>query len=304
MKKVLIADEIDLSGISNLPENKFTVKTHFGITNKEILRSYNDYDILVIRSIRKIDKEFLSLSKYSVIATCSKGTDHIDVAYAVKKGIKVINADESNNVSAAEHTLALMLSIFKQINFSDKLVRENKFAFYDYERNELSGKKAGIIGFGKVGSYAGKLCKAFGMEVFANDTDAEVRNGNKNFNFRSLNFILKNCDVVSVHIPLNKKNFKFISEEKLKLLKRNSVFLNTSRGDVVDEKYLFKALKNKKIKFAGLDVFSNEPNVFRGFASLDNVLLTNHIAGKTAESRRKISDSIFKSIHKLYVKGN
>lgn len=304
MKKVLIADEIDLSGISNLPENKFTVKTHFGITNKEILRSYNDYDILVIRSIRKIDKEFLSLSKYSVIATCSKGTDHIDVAYAVKKGIKVINADESNNVSAAEHTLALMLSIFKQISFSDKLVRENKFAFYDYERNELSGKKAGIIGFGKVGSYAGKLCKAFGMEVFANDTDAEVRNGNKNFNFRSLNFILKNCDVVSVHIPLNKKNFKFISEEKLKLLKRNSVFLNTSRGDVVDEKYLFKALKNKKIKFAGLDVFSNEPNVFRGFASLDNVLLTNHIAGKTTESRRKISDSIFKSIHKLHANGN
>ena len=302
MKKILIADEIDLCGVSNLPVNKFTVKTHFGISNEQILKTYTDFDVLVIRSIRKLNRDFLSKANFSLIATCSKGTDHIDIAFADTKGIKIINADDSNNISAAEHTLALILSIFKKINFSDKLVRQNKFSFYDYERNEVYGKSIGIIGFGKVGSYAGKLCKAFGMKVYANDTDINVRNKNKKIEFRSLNFILKNCDIISVHIPLNEKNIKFISEEKIKSIKSNTVFINTSRGDVIDEKYLFKALKNKKIKYAGLDVFSNEPNVFSGFGGLDNVLLTNHIAGKTTESRKKISENIFKNIKNIYGK--
>ena len=102
-----------------------------------------------------------------------------------------------------------------------------------------------------------------------------------------------------MHIPLNKKNTKFISEEKIKSIKSNTVFINTSRGDVIDEKYLFKALKNKKIKYAGLDVFCNEPCVFSGFAGLDNVLLTNHIAGKTVESRKNISENIFKNIKNI-----
>lgn len=302
LKKILIADEIDLSGISKLSGNKFSVKSHFGITNEEILKTYNSFDVLVIRSIRKLNKEFLSKAGFSLIATCSKGTDHIDVSFAESKGIKVINADDSNNISAAEHTLAMILSIFKKINYSDKLVRQNNFSFYGYERNEVYGKSIGIIGFGKVGSYAGKLCRAFGMKIYANDTDAEVRLKNKDFEFRSLNFILKNCDIITLHIPLNKKNYKFLSEEKIKLIGSNAVFVNTSRGDVVDEEKLYKALKNKKIKYAGLDVFCNEPNVFRGFAGLENVLLTNHIAGKTAESRKRISLNIFANIKNTFGK--
>lgn len=113
-EKILIADEIDLCGVSNLPVNKFTVKTHFGISNEQILKTYTDFDVLVIRSIRKLNRDFLSKANFSLIATCSKGTDHIDIAFADTKGIKIINADDSNNISAAEHTLALILSIFKK----------------------------------------------------------------------------------------------------------------------------------------------------------------------------------------------
>lgn len=300
MIKILIADEIDVNGLKKLTANKFTIKCEFGITNAEIIKNYYNFDVLVIRSVRRIDKKFIEKTHFKFIATCSKGTDHIDLAFADRKKIKVINAEEGNHISAAEHTLALMLSIYKQINFSDKLVRKNKFNFYDYERMELFKKNVGVVGFGKVGSYVGKLCKAFGMKVYANDTDSSVRIKNKNFNFTSINFILKNSDVITFHIPLNKKNYKFISSAKLNLLGSNSVLINTSRGDIIDEKYLFMILQNKKIKFAGLDVFSNEPNVYKGFATLNNVILTNHIAGKTTESKRNISDSIFEQINNSF----
>lgn len=301
MKKmnVLVADEIDTEGISLLPENKFRVICKFGVSNSDIINSFNGFDILVIRSIRKIDKSFLDKTSFKVIATCSKGTDHIDTEYAAKKGLTVLNADDSNNISAAEHTLGLIIAIQKNILLSDSLVRRNKFSFYDYPRNELYGKSIGIIGFGKVGSYVGKLCKAFGMKVYANDTDRKVRSSFKEYNFKSCNYILRNCEIVTIHIPMSKKNFHFLSGEKLKLLRKDSILINTSRGDIIDEKYLIKILKHKKIRFAGLDVFSNEPEVNREFALLDNVLLTNHIAGKTAESRKNISRNIFLQIKKI-----
>ncbi|MBK8550623.1 MAG: hypothetical protein IPL53_06000 [Ignavibacteria bacterium] len=294
--KLLIADEIDTAGMKNLPLHRYQIKSKFGISNSEIINSYKDYDVLVIRSIRKIDRSFLEKVSFKIIATCSKGTDHIDTEYSKKKGITILNADDSNNISAAEHTLELILAIEKKILLSDSLVRRGKFGFYDFERNELYGKKIGIIGFGKVGSRVGNLCRAFGMNVVANDTDKNVKNKNTNFIFKSLNYILKNCDIISIHIPLSKNNFHFISKEKLKLLNANSVFLNTSRGDVVDEKHLLKMLQQKRIKFAGLDVFSNEPLINKGFAALNNVVLTNHIAGKTLQSRRKISENIFNQI--------
>ena len=299
--KILIADEIDTTGIKLLPEKKYFTECRFGISNSDILNSYKGFDVLVIRSIRKIDKKFLNESDFKIIATCSKGTDHIDIEFANKNGVKILNAEDSNNISAAEHTFGLILAIEKQILFSDNLVREGKFTFYDYERNEIKDKKIGIIGFGKVGSYVGKLAAAFGMRVYANDTDKKVVNANGSYNFKNINFIFKNCDIVTIHIPLSKKNFNFISKDKLNLLNKNSVLVNTSRGNVVDELHLIKLLKSREIKFAGLDVFSNEPFVNKAFAGLDNVILTNHIAGKTGQSRRKISENIFSQIKDLKI---
>ncbi|HMQ68995.1 MAG TPA: NAD(P)-dependent oxidoreductase [Ignavibacteria bacterium] len=297
--KILIADEIDKAGLKQLPGNKFNAEIKFGISNSEIISKYSSFDILVIRSIRKIDKEFIRDTNFKVIATCSKGTDHIDTEYAKKKKILILNAEDSNNISAAEHTLGLIIAAEKKILFSDNLVRKGKFNFYDFERSELKGKKIGIIGFGKVGSYVGKLSEAFGMKIYANDTDKNVRYIHKKTEFKSLNFILRSCDIVTVHIPLSKKNYKFISKEKLNLLNENSLFVNTSRGDVVDELHLINLLRNKKIKFAALDVFNNEPFVNKDLTGLDNVILTNHIAGKTMQSRRKISENIFGHIKNL-----
>jgi len=197
--------------------------------------------------------------------------------------------------------LALILEIFKKIKFSDSQIRKGKFRDLNFERRELFGKTLGVIGVGKVGSYVVRLAKAFGMKIIANDIDSKVRKTYKNLEFRSSVYLLKHSDIVSIHIPLNDKNKNFISKSKFDLMKKNSVFINTSRGAVIDEKYLIRLLKRKKIKFAGLDVFENEPDINRELFKIENLIMTNHTAGKTAESRVKMSEDIFHQISNHYI---
>lgn len=298
---ILISDEIDTKYLKILNPEKFLVHLKFGINNSDILKLPEIYRVLIIRSTRNINIPFLKSCKFEIIATCSRGTDNIDVDFARKMGIKIINSENGNYVSTAEHTFALLLSIYKRICYSDKLVRAGQFSNTDFERYELKGKKIGIIGIGKVGSYVAKLAQAFGMVVYANDIDKKVIEKNPGLNFKRLNYILTNSDIVSVHIPMNKFNNKFISQKKLELLNENSVLINTSRGKVIDEKYLIKMLNEKKIFFGGLDVFENEPIVNNRFFQLENVILTNHIAGKTEESIQNIIKDILFQIKNNYL---
>lgn len=298
---ILIADSIDLSNLKILKKKRFNIDIRFGITNSEILESKVPYDAVIIRSSRGIDKTFLSKCNLDLIATCSKGVDHIDVDFAEKKCVKIVNSISGNHISAAEHTLGLILEIYKRICYSDALIRHGKFSLIDFERRELAGKKIGIIGVGKVGSYAAKLSEAFGLKIFANDIDKEVRIKNSHLQFKSLNFILRHCDIITLHIPLDKKNYNFISKDKLDLISEKSIFINTSRGRVVDEKHLIKLLKQKRILFAGLDVFYNEPDINKEFFKLENVVLTNHTAGKTIESRIRIAKDILMQVRNFYI---
>lgn len=298
--KVVIVDKINLDSIYLFRKNKFEVVIEFGITNEEILKKYSDYDVLVIRSIRFIDKKFISKCNFKVIATCSKGFDNIDVIAAMKKKITVLNCEKGNSISAAEHTMGLILTAMKNILLSDKLVRENKFLTYDYRRNELLNKKIGIIGYGNVGSYVGKLSRAFGMKVYANDIDKNVIEKYPNVEFKNLNFILKICDIVTLHIPLSQKNFHFFNGRKMDLMRHDSILVNTSRGSVIEEKELLKKLKREELRYVCLDVFQNEPSPSTEFFSYSNTTLTNHIAGKTEESAVKMAKEIFVKIINFY----
>ncbi len=298
--KILAADSVSLSGSGILPARKFKIIPHTGLTNEQILLNYPDTDALLIRSTRKIDKNFIDNCNLKLIATFTKGTDHIDMQAANKKGIVIINAEEGNHISAAEHTLALLLAIYKNILLSDKLVRKNKFSDTGFSRNELFEKTIGIIGFGKVGSYVGKICRAFGMNVIFNDINEIVVRKNKSFKFVPINNLLDTSDIVSLHIPYCIENDKFFSRNFFRRMKRDSVFINTSRGAVVDEEALIKFLETESLRYAGLDVFMSEPLIDKRFAGLKNVVLTNHIAGKTNESLQRISEIMFKKIFNYF----
>jgi D-3-phosphoglycerate dehydrogenase / 2-oxoglutarate reductase len=300
--RILVADKINLSGLKFIPGKYFSVHKKFNIPDSELLKISNDFDVLVIRTSRKLNKTFLDNCGFGLIASCSKGLDHIDLAAAAKNNIRIINSEEGNSVSAAEHTFGLLLCILKQISLSDKLVRDGKFGFYDFKRTELRGKKIGIIGMGKVGSRVAKYAEAFEMTIFANDIDKDVRKKLNNYNFKNLDFILKNADIVTLHIPLNDNNRNFISEKKLKLLNNKTILINTSRGEIIDENILIKQLKNGGLYFAGVDVFKNEPEINKSLLGLKNVILTNHIAGKTEESIQYISNDIFMQVKNYFLK--
>lgn len=293
--KILIADDMNPRGTGIL-KKYFYVVQKAGISNEEILNNYNGYDALVIRSIRNIDKDFLKKTGIKVIATCSKGLDHMDIAAAEKYGIRIINSESGNTVSAAEHTVGMILNILKRINLSDSLVREGKFTDYDFPRYELSGKKAGIIGYGRVGSYTGKLLSAFNCKILANDNNPDVVKNHPEVSFRSYKEIFSMCDIITIHIPLSSDNKNLFTGKFLSMMNPTAVLINTSRGEVINEAALIKLIKAGKIYYAGLDVFRNEPDINPHIRKLKNVLLTNHTAGKTIESNVRISEQVAEGI--------
>ena len=296
----MIADKVnsDLNKFFN--EKKYELIYAHGISNIGIIREQSGIDCLMIRSTRRIDRKFLSECRIKLIATISRGTDHIDTAFARKRGITIINSESGNSTAAAELTLGLILNILKNINFSDRLVRKGKFEFYDFPRSELKGKTVGIIGFGRVGSRTGKLVRAFGAKIISNDIKKSVSEKNRQFNFRNLDYLLKNSDIITVHIPLVKKNENFIDDEKINKIRKGVILINTSRGGVIDEEALLRNLKSRKIGYAGLDVFRNEPFIDKRFSGLKNVLLTNHIGGKTPESEKRMLAEIKMKMHDFF----
>ncbi len=299
--KILIADKINTDEIESFfPDSKYLVTIIRGrnsITNEEIISEFGNYDVLIIRSVRKINKEFIQRTNFKVIATCSRGTENIDTDFAEKIGIVVFGTDKGNSIAAAEHTIGMIISYYKNFSFSSKLIEDNKFNFNDFRRNELNGKTIGIIGFGNIGSRVGKLSKAFEMNVLANDISGSVvKKYQKKFNFVSLKKLLSVSDIVTLHIPGSIKNNNFIDMKKLSMLKKECLIVNTSRGNVINESELIRALKENKIRGAALDVFKNEPEISKELLKLKNVLLTNHIAGKTRESSLKMASEVYKKV--------
>jgi len=300
--KILIADKIDLTHLKILNKKYFGITIKTGMSNSDLLKySFNkNFNVLLIKSQRKIDKTFLSRCNFEVIGTASKGLNHIDLDYAKKRNIVIINSETGNSLSAAEHTFALILDSIKKTHYSDKLVRQGKFTNWDYERRTLNGKKIGIIGTGKVGLQVAKFSKAFNMEVLANDIDPVVRKINRHLKYYDIKYLLKNSDIITIHIPMNESNKLFINKDSFNLMRKNIIFINTSRGEVVDERCLIKKLKNEKSFFSALDVFENEPKIDKELIKLKNVILTNHVAGKTLEGGQNIGYELFMKIKKRY----
>lgn len=300
--RILISDNVNLKYVDILDKSKFYVDVNLSLSNNDLIKysHVNPNSILFIKSRRIIDKAFLSRCNFDVIATASKGVDHIDVEYAVKRNIKIINSESGNSLSAAEHTWALILGAFKKILTGDYHVRNQMFDNWHYERNTLNGKKIGIIGTGKVGLIVAKFANSFGMKVLANDISSDVKRNNKHLKYYSLDYVLRNSDIITIHIPLDKRNKNFFDKKTLDKMKNNVIFINTSRGDVVDEDYLIEKVNSEKNFFIALDVFKNEPFVNEKFKKISNGLFTNHVAGKALEGEQDIGKELFLQVKNMY----
>jgi glyoxylate reductase len=291
--KVFITREISEKAIHILRKEKFQVnvyKKDKPISKRELIKNIKDADGVISLLTEKFDKELIDkLSKCKVIANYAVGFNNIDVEYAAKKKIIITNTPDVLTDSTADIAMSLILSCSRRLMEGERLIRQGKFKGWQpnlFLGIELKDKIVGIVGAGRIGTEAAIRAKAFKAKIVyfsrSRNYDLEKRTGAVKL---SLNSLLKKSDIISIHLPLNEKTYRLLDREKLSLLKKSAIIVNTARGEIVDEKELIKILKQRKIFSAGFDVYENEPAINPDLLKLDNVVLLPHIGSATEEAR-------------------
>ena len=266
--------------------------------DKDLANHIKDCEIVVIRSATKLTKEVLDKAEQlKIIARCGVGIDNVDLDFAKSKSIFVTNSPSANLISVVELTVALIISVSRKLSLADSHLKKGEWNRSQFLGNELYGKTLGIVGFGKAGRLVAERMKSFGMSIVFYDPYVTDWNGSEES--VELNDLLRTADVVSIHVIKTKDTENLISKDMLDLLKPSSIIVNTSRGGVLDEDYLFELLESEKIFGAGLDVYSNEPpkNVDR-YNGL-NLVTTPHIGASTNEAQLKAGLETIENIKKI-----
>ena len=266
--------------------------------DKDLANHIKDCEIVVIRSATKLTKEVLDKAEQlKIIARCGVGIDNVDLDFAKSKNIFVTNSPSANLISVVELTVALIISVSRKLSLADSHLKKGEWNRSQFLGYELYGKTLGIVGFGKAGRLVADRMKSFGMSIVFYDPYVTDWNGSEES--VELDNLLRTADVVSIHVIKSKDTENLISKDMLDLLKPSSIIVNTSRGGVLDEDYLFELLESEKIFGAGLDVYSNEPpeNVDR-YNGL-NLVTTPHIGASTYEAQLKAGLETIENIKKI-----
>jgi glyoxylate reductase len=299
MPKVFVTRNIPQIGLDMLKEagHQVTVSEFDRpLTRDELKSKVANSDAVLSQLVDKIDKEIMDAAgkQLKVIANYAVGYDNIAIADAEAKHILITNTPDVLTDAVADHAFALMLAVARRVVESDRFSRAGKYTAWQpflMLGQDVMGKTLGIIGMGRIGSaLAHRAAKGFGMKIVYTDQkpnaelDAEI--GSK---LVTLDELLKISDFISVHVPLLPTTRHMISTKQFEMMKKTAVFVNTSRGPVVDEVAVRDALKKGDIFGAGIDVWENEPKLTPGLAELENIVITPHIASATFEARDNMS---------------
>ncbi|NOY11099.1 MAG: hydroxyacid dehydrogenase [Archaeoglobi archaeon] len=288
----------------------------FGKPREEVLKALEQADVVLgdYSFQMKIDEEMCrAMKKVRLIQQPSTGFDHIDIEACRKHGIPVANAGGANAVSVAEYTVMAALMLMKRILYAhEKTVAGEwpQWKLMDMGTYDLSGKTWGVIGFGRIGREVAKRARAFGAKILYHDLNRyEELEREMGIEHADLGRLLRASDVVSIHVPLTEKTRRMIGERELRMMKPTAVFINPSRGELVDEDALAKALKNRWIMGAAVDVYSQEPPdeshalIRLARESEVNLLLTPHIAGANADARARIIEHSIGNVIRVLMGG-
>ncbi|WP_048188443.1 phosphoglycerate dehydrogenase [Methanobacterium paludis] len=299
--KVLIADQINEKGIDEL-KDVAEVVNNTSITKEELVTVIKDFDAIIVRSRTKVTREVIEAAeKLKIIARAGVGVDNVDVEAATEHGIMVVNAPESTSITVAEHTMGIILSLARKISIADKSVKESKWEKKKFMGLELNGKTLGVIGMGRIGSQVVTRSKAFGMDALVYDPYiTEEAAAELGVTVVDLETLLKNSDVMTVHVPLTPETKHLIAKPQFDIMKENAFIVNCARGGIIKEEDLYEALSTGKIGGAGLDVYEEEPPKNNPLFGLDNVVLTPHIAASTAEAQRDAAIIVANEIKKVF----
>jgi D-3-phosphoglycerate dehydrogenase len=298
--RVLVCDAIDKKGIDIMRSNGLQVDYIPDIKQEDLLKLAKEYDILIVRSRTKVRKDIIDASdgRLRLIARVGVGLDNIDVDYAKAKGIKVINAEEAAMTAVAELVIGMMISLARGIVKADHSMKQGRWIKNELIGIELRGKYLGIVGMGKIGTRVARLARALGMNIIAYDVvkidTMLIRE--LSLVVSDLETLLRSSDFVTLHVPLNESTRYMIDGSRLAMMKSTAYIINTSRGSVIDERALLKALRNGSIAGAALDVFEVEPPTDRELIALDNVICTPHIGAQTREAQELAANIIAEKV--------
>jgi D-3-phosphoglycerate dehydrogenase len=291
--KILISDKLQEEGIKIFRDNGFDVVTKFSIKNEELKKEIGEFNGIVVRSRTKLTAEVLENAKnLKVIGRAGVGLDNIDLQKANELNIEVLNTPEAPAITVAEFALGLMFSLTRHISEADRTMHIgewNKSQFLGYT---LNGKKLGLIGFGNIAKALARRALALGMTVGVYSRFSKGQQAIEEAKqigciiYSSIEELLKDVQIISLHLPATPKTENIIDEAKFKLMSKNSIIINTARGKLIDDNALLEALKNGEIAGAALDVYREEPLKNEEFINYKgNLILTPHIASQSKENQ-------------------
>ena len=284
--KVLIADPVSSEGIEILHGSaQVDIKT--GLKPEELISIIGNYEALIVRSQTQVTAEVIEAGKnLQIIARAGVGVDNIDIDTATRRGIVVVNAPTGNTISAAEHTIALMLSLTRHIPQANASLKSGVWQRSNFIGTEVRNKTLGIIGLGNVGSEVARRARGLEMKLLGNDpfVSSDMAQ-NLRVELVPLKQLLKESDFITLHLPLTTATKGLIGTKELALLKPTARIINCARGGLIDEKALAKALAEKRIAGAAIDVFAQEPTTESILFDKDNVIVTPHLGASTEEAQ-------------------
>lgn len=261
-------------------------------TPDDLRKRIADADIVIVGWTNLTNEIIHSAKKLKMISIWATTCHYADLEAAKKRGIVVTHVPGYATESVAEYTMALMLAAIRKITLADKHIREGKFDYRPFGGRELAGKTLGLIGTGAIGCRVAEIARTFKMEVIGYDKYPDPKRARETgFRYVDINTLLKQSDVVSIHVTLNSETENLIGKEEIALMKKGAIIINTSQGKVVDERAMFQALKSGKLCCAGLDVLEEEPPPKNNpLFTLDNTVLSPHIGFNTLEAEARCSD--------------
>lgn len=295
--KILISDTLAENGKSLLQETA-EVDDKAGISAEDLLIEIGEYHALIIRSRTKVTKEiFNAAKKLKVVGRAGIGVDNIDLAAAQAKGVTVVNSPTAPTTSVAEHTLALMLSLVRNITRADATMKAGQWEKKAFKGTELAAKTLGIIGMGRIGRAVGRLARGFDLTVLGHDPlipEQTIRE--RGAEPASLMDIFTRSDIITLHIPLTPETRGLINEQALTKMKRGVYLVCTARGGIIDETALLTHLESGQVAGAALDVFDQEPPGLTALVSHPNVIATPHISAQSSEAQERVSIHIAEEV--------
>jgi D-3-phosphoglycerate dehydrogenase len=306
--KVLVADPIAQRGIEELlRDDSLDVLVKTGASENELVEVIPAFSALVVRSETKVTATVLNAAtRLRVIGRAGVGVDNVDVETATRRGIVVLNAPGGNTISTAEHAFSLLLSVARKIPQADASVRGGNWKRRDFEGVELYNKMLGVIGMGRIGSELSRRAIAFGMRVLAYDpylSPSRARSLQVEL-IDELDDLLAAADFISLHTPLTDETRHILDAARLQRTKRGVRIINCARGGLIDEAALARALQDRHVAAAALDVFETEPlpndSLLR---SAPNLILTPHLGASTAEAQESVGIEIAQSVRAALLEG-